>query len=312
MQRMEMHTGTPGMSVITCPQQWRREAVLQLAAAHDERYRAKLTAAIKQRLERLDPDWSGLLIKPDEQGKPAGAVWVEVLPGNEANLWRPHTKCDHAPELLRAAICWVKRQGLGVVKTVLEADDLQTAALLEENGFPKVVSLRYLSVSTRTLMKAPVSEAVAGFTHVEDVAPERLEAVFGQVEKGSLDCPELQGMFSVQEALQGFYRQDAHAPAQWYLVRCEGEDAGVLLLAPHPEASNWELMYMGLAPAWRSRGLGRQVVNEAIHRARAAGVEEVVLAVDDRNSPARALYEGAGFGLRASCAVHAWLDTGRA
>lgn len=294
-------------AIITCPQAVRREALMQLAAAQDPQGQSELAAAINQMLEQADADWRGLLITPDAQGQPAGAVWVERLPGKEANLWRPSHACASAPALLHAAIAWAKQQRLSVVKTVLAASDLQTAALLAENGFPKVLSLHYLSASTQTQLKAPVVAAVATFTPVDTVAPERLEAVFGQVEKGSLDCPELQARFTAQEALLGFYRQDAHAPAQWYRVHCEGEDAGVLLLAPHPAANHWELMYMGLVPAWRGRGLGQQVVNEAIRQAGAAGMEAVILAVDERNTPARGLYESAGFRLHARCAVHAWL-----
>lgn len=299
-----------GGYVIACPQQVRHEAVLQLKAAHEERGRNALAAAINMMLERSDADWSGLLIKPDEAGNPIGAIWVEVLSSKEANLWLPQSNCGCAPELLSAATGWARQQGLSVVKAVLEENDLQAATLLGENGFPKVVSLNYMSASTQTVLKAPMADdaALASFIHVAALAPERLEKVFEEIEKTSLDCPELQGTLTAQEALQGFYRQDVHTPTHWYLVRCEGEDAGVLLLAPHPEFLNWELMYMGLVPAWRGRGLATQVVNEAIRRAKAAGMEEVILAVDERNTPARQLYERFGFGLRVTCVVHAWMQ----
>ena len=295
-------------SVTTCPQNIRREAILQLKAARDEWGRNELVVAINRMLEQVDADWSGLLITPDQEGNPTGAIWVEVLTSKEANLWLPHSECSYTPELLSAAIGWARQLGLRVVKTVLEGNDLQTAALLKENGFPKAASLHYMSVSTQTVLKAPVADAFVSFIHTEELAPERLEIVFSQVEKHSLDCPEFHGMFTAQEALQGFYRQDVHAPAHWYLVRCEGADAGVLLLAPHTESTNWELMYMGLVPAWRGRGLGSQVVKEALHRAREAGMEEVILAVDERNTPARQLYEQFGFRPRLTCVVHAWMQ----
>ncbi|WP_346795867.1 GNAT family N-acetyltransferase [Halomonas sp. Bachu 37] len=293
--------------MITCPESVRRDAVLQLAAAQDERYRAKLTAAIKQALERFDPDWSGLLIKPDEQGKPAGAIWVEVLPGKEANLWLPQLAYAGAADLLQAATRWARGQGIRVMKTVLDVDDHPAAALLEANGFPQVVCLHYLGASPQAGVSTPEAGRMTTFTQVGEVTFERFCELFAQVEEGSLDCPELQGIFTAEEALMGFRRQDVHAPAQWYLVRCENEDAGVLLLAPHPAAGNWELMYMGLVPAWRGHGLGRQVVDKTLRLAGEAGVNEVLLAVDERNTPARTLYEQAGFEVRARCVVHAWL-----
>ena len=36
----------------------------------------------------------------------------------------------------------------------------------------------------------------------------------------------------------------------------DGRDVGVLLLADHPRARHWELMYMGLVPEARGTGLG--------------------------------------------------------
>ena len=92
------------------------------------------------------------------------------------------------------------------------------------------------------------------------------------------------------------------------LVRYQTEDAGLLLLAPHPEANHWELMYMGLAPTWRGYGLGKQVVNEALRKAKEAGMKEVILSVDQRNTPAKRLYQNHGFETRTTCTVHAWIS----
>ncbi|MGS2744956.1 GNAT family N-acetyltransferase [Halomonas sp. LS-001] len=292
--------------VISCPSTLRREAILSLDAAHDPKSQSGLAQAIDLMLERPDADWQGLLIKPDGKQALSGATWVEVLSSKEANLWLPHMECNAAPELLNAAIGWASQQNLKVVKTVIAHDDPATAALLEESGFAQVVTLNYMSATTQAIPNATVTHAE--FVHVKEAAPERLEAIFRQIERSSLDCPELQGVLTTQEALQGFYRQDIHAPEQWYLVRYQKEDAGLLLLAPHPEANNWELMYMGLAPTWRGHGLGRQVVNEALRKAKEAGMKEVILAVDQRNTPAQRLYENHGFETRTTCAVHAWIS----
>ena len=37
----------------------------------------------------------------------------------------------------------------------------------------------------------------------------------------------------------------------------------MLLLADHPKARHWELMYMGLVPEVRGRGWGRQIARYA-------------------------------------------------
>ena len=292
--------------VISCPSPLRHEAILSLSAAHDPKNQSALAQAINLMLERPDADWRGLLIKPNGKKTLSGAIWVEVLSRKEAYLWLPHTGSDAAPELLDAAIGWASQQGLKIIKTVITQDSPATAALLEESGFPNVVTLNYMSATTQAIPNA--TENHADFVHIKEVAPERLEAIFRQIEHSSMDCSELQGILTPQEALQGFYRQDIHAPEQWYLVRYETEDAGLLLLAPHPEANNWELMYMGLTPGWRGYGLGKQVVNEALRKAKEAGMGEVILAVDQRNIPAHRLYENHGFETRVTCTVHAWLS----
>jgi len=57
----------------------------------------------------------------------------------------------------------------------------------------------------------------------------------------------------------------------------------------------WELENLVVEAASRHRGLGRQLMNELIRRARAAGGQSVFLEVRESNSAACALYQSAGF-----------------
>jgi GNAT superfamily N-acetyltransferase len=52
---------------------------------------------------------------------------------------------------------------------------------------------------------------------------------------------------------------------------------------------------VGVLPAWRRRGIGRQMTGTVLERAREAGVREVALEVIAQNSPARALYAELSF-----------------
>jgi mycothiol synthase len=69
----------------------------------------------------------------------------------------------------------------------------------------------------------------------------------------------------------------------------------VLLLADHPSARHWELVYMGIVPQARGRGWGRQITQHAQFLARRHNIERIVLAVDAANSPALAMYRSAAF-----------------
>ncbi len=57
----------------------------------------------------------------------------------------------------------------------------------------------------------------------------------------------------------------------------------------------FELLYLGVLPALRRSGLGRQLLEEQLGRARRAGASRCYLEVAQRNRPARALYRQSGF-----------------
>jgi ribosomal protein S18 acetylase RimI-like enzyme len=100
---------------------------------------------------------------------------------------------------------------------------------------------------------------------------------------------------SVADVLAGYREQGVYRPEHWYLVAEEGYNLGVLLLAEHPSVGNWELVYMGVVPAARGRGLGEIIARFAIEAARRGEAQRLVLAVDAANAPAMAMYRRAGF-----------------
>jgi ribosomal protein S18 acetylase RimI-like enzyme len=56
-----------------------------------------------------------------------------------------------------------------------------------------------------------------------------------------------------------------------------------------------ELVYMGVMPAWRRRGVGTLLLRRALARCREVGAKEITVVVDVRNTPARRLYERFAF-----------------
>jgi ribosomal protein S18 acetylase RimI-like enzyme len=74
-------------------------------------------------------------------------------------------------------------------------------------------------------------------------------------------------------------------------------------MAEVPGRDVWEVVYLGLTPAARGRGLGRAVLQQALALAR-IHVPRLELAVDCRNTPATRLYHSTGFVARDRRAVH--------
>jgi ribosomal protein S18 acetylase RimI-like enzyme len=75
------------------------------------------------------------------------------------------------------------------------------------------------------------------------------------------------------------------------------------MLSEVPNRDAWEVVYLGLTPAARGRGLGRQAIAHALELAR-PHTSRLELAVDIRNHPATRLYDATGFVIVDRRSVH--------
>ncbi len=301
---------TARAALVTCPRHQRVAALQHLAAAHEPGTLAELAAAIDECASQPEAVWNGLLIAAGET-PPRAAVWVQPQPGRTARLWPPRSDSPKAPSLLRGALHWAATQGVQIVQAVIDSSDERAAARLRENGLPQLVDLLYLAAqpnpAQRQTLLAGAPRPGVRFESIGDLPSPRLASLMTQIEDSSLDCPELHGVLSPEQAIKGFRQQGQFQPQHWCILRYQGQDAGVLLLAPHPHTPCWELMYMGILTAWRGQGLGRELVAEALRRTVRDGAEQVLLSVDVRNRPARTLYEQTGFRLYARRSLYAWI-----
>ncbi len=64
-----------------------------------------LSEAVKAMYDLPDEQWGGLWISLDA-GRLTGAIWVQPLPMNMAQLWLPKAEGAHAYALLHAAYRW--------------------------------------------------------------------------------------------------------------------------------------------------------------------------------------------------------------
>jgi ribosomal protein S18 acetylase RimI-like enzyme len=84
-------------------------------------------------------------------------------------------------------------------------------------------------------------------------------------------------------------------PEYWTLYDDNAVDTGVLLLNELPAQRAWEVVYVGVVPAYRGRGFGRQMLIDAMYRAKSANQQAIILTLDAANSVARRIYDGLGF-----------------
>ena len=82
-------------------------------------------------------------------------------------------------------------------------------------------------------------------------------------------------------------------PKLWFVLMENDSPIGALLLGrSHGDAM--ELIYLGLVPEARGRGLGDWLMQLALHRMSAQRRGRLTLAIDSNNSPALALYHRHG------------------
>ncbi len=111
----------------------------------------------------------------------------------------------------------------------------------------------------------------------------------------TLDCPALNGVQDCADALASYRGASSFDPALWFVVRHDQRDVGCLLLADFADSDQRLLVYMGLLPEARGKGLGIEVVRYSQWLCAQSGRGRLILAVDAANKPAIDIYAAAGF-----------------
>lgn len=272
--------------------------------------RDRLIVEVLEESARGELDLSGLWVAFGRGGRVEGVLFTQELAGRAAAVWTPEIRTKWrrsalAAALIKAALEDLKARGIVLAQAVLdESADPRSSRDLERGGMPRVTELLYLERETAAPPPTvgPVEFSWSSYGEgIEDEFRRVLHATY----EGSLDMPELEGTRGLDEILEGHRAAGRFDAARWRLGRLAGETeaAAVLLLTEIPGRDVWEVVYLGLTPPARRRGLGLVVVRQALELAhgRARTIE---LAVDARNHPARRLYEDAGFTLRDRRVVH--------
>lgn len=248
-------------------------------------------------VERGELDPAGVFVAV-AAGEPVGSLICMTAPGAGGLVWPPQVQ-PQFPErpaaedgLVQAASAWLRGRGARLAQALLIPDEIQLAAPLERNGFAHVTRLWYLRHELEL-----TSAALAAFrlTYVPYAAdPARFHDTLLSTYVDSEDCPEVTGVRTIEEIIEGHRAQGRNAPERWWLALAGAEPVGVLLLSEAENAS-WDVSYVGVTPAMRGRGCGVELMHKALVEARVGGADFLTLSVDARNRPACRLYHRLGF-----------------
>jgi ribosomal protein S18 acetylase RimI-like enzyme len=245
----------------------------------------------------LDP--AGVIVARDERDM-LGAMVCQLVPGASGLAWPPLTRAgpwrtEVEDALVQYVSTSLSQRGAKLIQTLLAPADAPLAAPLERNGFEHITSLWYLRCHLNG--EGPLPQPPRRLTCLPYHGDDR--ALFHQTllrtYEQTQDCPEVNGVRSLDEILVGHQAQGIYDPDRWWMALRQGRPAGVLILTELPDAPAWEISYLGVVPEERGQGIGRELTCLALHEARAGGAVYVTLSVDARNRPAWNLYERLGF-----------------
>jgi mycothiol synthase len=313
-----------GHQVMACLPEAREEALRVLYRRVPDVLRYRLVVEVLHEANRGELDLSGLWIVRKRTGRIVGALLTQHLAGKAAAVWAPEVgpswcRAKLAATLVQTALADLRARGFQLAQAVLdESATMEAGRDLDRGGMPRVTELLYLERDTTV----PLPVVRAKSVHVDHgncisrdsvfdwrgFEP-RLEGEFRSVLRAtyqqSLDMPELEGTRSLDDVMAGHRAAGRFVPERWRLGRIPGslKAAAVLLLAEIPGRDAWEVVYLGLTPEARGRGLGYAVLAHALELAQ-GHTSRLELAVDCRNTPATRLYQAAGFSIRNRRTVH--------
>lgn len=268
------------------------ESMFARLSADERAYRV---ARALELVERGDVDPRGILVLDGKSG-PEGAIVCQPIAGAGSMIWPPmvHDGPDRQAgedRLVDHARAWLQELGARLAQCLLPDGEAFLAAPLVRNGIVHVTGLTGMRHDLGPGTGEPIRLTLDPY---DPASPEVFHQTLERSYEGTLDFPEVNGVRSIAEVIAGHRAQGRFDPSHWWLARQEGAPIGVMLLIDQG-TGEWEIEYVGVVPRARRRGLGRELVLTALAAARAGGASRVNLSVDDRNEPARRLYQRMGF-----------------
>ena len=197
--------------------------------------------------------------------------------------------------LLSHALAYLENQDVDLAQSLLSCDDQLGHEAHVTGGLVPLTTLLYMERSlTRTCECPEPREGVELIPWTESM-DETLGCILDASYQDTLDCPGLCGLRQTEDIILGHKTCGRQDPGGWLLARVDGAYAGTILVNHSRNDDNVELVYLGLAPAVRGRGLGTFLLQTILARYSGSSFRRMTLAVDTKNLPAIRIYEALGF-----------------
>ena len=276
----------------------RRDAALRLLLTRQ----GESSQDVKRRIRRLKAHLSsrparlGAVLAASVDGQLVSSAIVIESPGRLGAAFAPAEAGSSLRRRATAALlnrakehAW--ERSLAMLQVLFDRNTQHDSAMLTEAGFDFLAELIYLERSAHDPSPQHTAPSELEFVPYAARAERRFLDVLDLTYQDSRDCPRLAGIRRTDEVLATHRATGVYDPANWLLATLDGQSAGVLLLSGVEGRRAFEVVYMGVAPAFRGRGLGHAILAQAVRICRQNQRADLILAVDRANSPARKLYQ---------------------
>lgn len=209
---------------------------------------------------------------------------------------RPGLRSQHVAELIASSLAEARRSGVTMAQALIDPEHRAVQRALIDSGFEDVAELVYLARRvTGPTPSGGLSDDYRlwrydGSTH------HRFARTIERSYEDSLDCPQLNGRRDIDDIIAGHKAAGEFDPELWMLLSdIENNDLGVMLLNRLNRREGYELVYVGLTPEARGKGLADGLLRKAIDTLAYEGGGQLITACDAANAPARRLYHRFGF-----------------
>jgi len=285
------------------PQASRREAMRFVAAGGAGGSLAEARAQALDRLVRDGTGGSAGMWWARRRRRCLAAAIVMERPGRTGMLFR----CDvDAPGVDAEALAAVVRRvseeamdgGLAMVQAFVRLNERQDVPMLSAAGYVFLAELVYMQLELMTDTENTDTRHAAAWTvrNYDQFDQTQLASLIAATYVGSRDCPSLCGVRELPDVLASHRASGGFRPEFWWVFDSGRTTAGCILVNAATSADDGvEVVYTGVRPEFRGRGLGAAMLQHAVRQTARQGAVEMKLAVDNGNNYAKDIYRREGF-----------------
>ncbi|WP_200761437.1 GNAT family N-acetyltransferase [Poriferisphaera corsica] len=244
-----------------------------------------------------------LWIAKDPQNAILSALLMIPTPGGAGMIFlSPTASADQTPilqALTQAMLAAQPRASANTLyQSLIELNQTHQQTALLAAGFSHLALLNYMQI--RLGYASPPSTSQFTQQNIQthtysDQSHPLFERAIQDSYIDTLDCPGLLGKRSIQNVIAGHKATGDFDPNLWHVFTQDQSPIAVMLISKLGKNQTAELVYLGIAPSHRNKGLAKQFLSFGMQLASYEAQRKLITAVDNNNVPAVKLYKSLGF-----------------